>query len=213
MLARGTNSSSFVIALLICLSLALPVAGERRRGFSYEEKKAIFDSCEGKCFYCGKELDFEQNVPGRTSSIPGAWQVEHLWSHAIRGSDELHNLVAACVNCNQRRSNQFQSRGDHRTTQWMMKEFGHVRCHAFTRKGTRCKIKTDGDPYCEYHDSSHRYGMTFDTYFRDVMGLELDSESDSIDDDDSYDSWSDESDEVSRYSNYGRRGRRRGYRK
>lgn len=59
-----------------------PKAVSRRR-------REIFEKSEGKCHYCSASL-----------RVDGAWHVEHMMPKALGGSDDMVNLVAACVPCN-----------------------------------------------------------------------------------------------------------------
>lgn len=52
-------------------------------------RREVFEKSGGKCFYCGAVL-----------TLDGKWHVEHSFPRALGGSDELPNLVAACVPCN-----------------------------------------------------------------------------------------------------------------
>lgn len=61
---------------------ALPKAVPRRR-------REVFDKSAGRCHYCSTVL-----------TLDGKWHVEHMLPRALDGSDELVNLVAACVPCN-----------------------------------------------------------------------------------------------------------------
>lgn len=51
--------------------------------------RAVFEACEGKCYYCAKPLD-----------LLGKWHIEHKIPRALFGSSEQSNLAAACAPCN-----------------------------------------------------------------------------------------------------------------
>ena len=63
-------------------------AGSRPRAVS-RRRREVFGKSAGRCHYCGAGL-----------SLEGKWHVEHMLPKALDGSDELVNLVAACVPCN-----------------------------------------------------------------------------------------------------------------
>lgn len=52
-------------------------------------RRDIFQKCSGKCHYCGTVL-----------TLDGAWHIEHMMPRALDGTDDITNLVAACVQCN-----------------------------------------------------------------------------------------------------------------
>jgi len=63
-----------------------------------EKKDAVFEKTDGKCRYCDKTLSYNNyGLHGRK----GAWQVDHSVSKANGGTDNLNNLFAACIPCNQ----------------------------------------------------------------------------------------------------------------
>lgn len=65
------------------------------------DKKRIFENSFGKCFYCHKQLCFSNHGKyGRR----GAWHVDHKLARSNGGSDEIENLIAACIQCNLEKS-------------------------------------------------------------------------------------------------------------
>jgi 5-methylcytosine-specific restriction endonuclease McrA len=54
-----------------------------------KRRQAIFEKSDGRCHYCSTVL-----------TLDGKWHVEHMMPRALNGSDEIGNLVAACVTCN-----------------------------------------------------------------------------------------------------------------
>ena len=52
-------------------------------------RREVFAKSVGRCHYCSTAL-----------TLDGKWHVEHMLPRALDGSDELVNLVAACVPCN-----------------------------------------------------------------------------------------------------------------
>lgn len=54
-----------------------------------KRRRDIFQKCSGKCHYCDTVL-----------TLDGAWHIEHMMPRALDGSDDITNLVAACVPCN-----------------------------------------------------------------------------------------------------------------
>lgn len=56
-------------------------------------RREVFERTGGRCFYCCRPL-----------TLTGPWEVEHQRPRAIGGTDDLLNLVAACVPCNRSKS-------------------------------------------------------------------------------------------------------------
>lgn len=54
--------------------------------------RLVFEASGGKCHYCGCTLE-----------LGGKWHIEHKMPRALKGGNEMHNLVAACVPCNLRK--------------------------------------------------------------------------------------------------------------
>lgn len=63
--------------------------------FTREVNGIIYDSCLGRCYYCGAE-----------QSPFGDWEIDHMTPRAQGGGDEFPNLTLACRNCNRRKGNQ-----------------------------------------------------------------------------------------------------------
>ena len=53
---------------------------------------------QGKCYYCAAEMD-EQGMRGKN------WQVEHFIPLSRGGTNDIENIVLACVACNQAKKN------------------------------------------------------------------------------------------------------------
>ena len=69
--------------------------------YADEEIEWVYDRTEGTCYYCGKWLSFgNYGVVG----AHGAWEVDHFISLYRRGAHQPYNWVAACVDCNTRKS-------------------------------------------------------------------------------------------------------------
>lgn len=51
-------------------------------------KSEVYDREQGKCFFCGKELTFEEAT------------LEHLLAKIHGGNNTLHNTTIACSECN-----------------------------------------------------------------------------------------------------------------
>lgn len=69
--------------------------------FSAEEKREIFDSNNGKCALCGKELVF--NLHGNTEE-EGGWEIDHSRAKADGGTEHRNNLQPMCWECNRKKS-------------------------------------------------------------------------------------------------------------
>lgn len=59
-----------------------------RQRISRETKKAVWDKCEGRCWYCGVNLN------------PFFTHYDHIHPHSKGGSDEIENIALACPHCN-----------------------------------------------------------------------------------------------------------------
>lgn len=70
---------------------------EKRRPFSSQEKRAIFDRSSGKCHVCHKQLCFSNHG---LHGARGAWHVDHCVPIAKGGTNHGNNLRAACICCN-----------------------------------------------------------------------------------------------------------------
>lgn len=61
---------------------------ERKR-FSAKERQHVYEKCNGRCAYCGCELDIKD------------MQIDHIQSlYWHNGSNEIDNLLPACRSCN-----------------------------------------------------------------------------------------------------------------
>jgi len=68
---------------------------------SAEERIAIFERTDGRCYYCKKQLAYDNY--GKIGAR-GSWEFDHKIPRSQGGSDEPSNLVAACVGCNRDKS-------------------------------------------------------------------------------------------------------------
>lgn len=66
---------------------------KKRKSYSQEERKIIYDKANGCCELCGKKLKFENMT------------IDHVMPLSMGGVDELDNLQASCLACNQFKSN------------------------------------------------------------------------------------------------------------
>jgi len=69
---------------------------ERKRNFTFEEQKFIFERTNGNCKYCHKTLVFQNRFSGKR----GAWHIDHGRSVSGDGSNHMRNLWPACIDCN-----------------------------------------------------------------------------------------------------------------
>ena len=122
---------------------------QERRIFSRKEKKEIL---ERECIYCHKKLVFKNSQKDER----GAWNADHLIPDAGDGATTIVNGVAACFECNSKKSAM--------THIQFIKKFGglgdidnFVRCHGFKKDGYRCSYsskKTSRQTlYCQHHSS------------------------------------------------------------
>lgn len=66
---------------------------KRRKTYSKEERKIIYDRSEGCCALCGKRLSLENMT------------LDHIIPLSMNGKDEMENLQASCFTCNQIKNN------------------------------------------------------------------------------------------------------------
>ncbi len=62
-----------------------------RRRLTKQERKIVYNKCNGHCAYCGCGLEYEN------------MQVDHvipLNGFAVQGEDTLDNMLPSCRNCN-----------------------------------------------------------------------------------------------------------------
>lgn len=65
----------------------------RRPKISVAKRKRTFEKCDGKCTYCGCELDMK------------TFHVDHMVPVSRGGSNKDENLTAACPTCNTQKNN------------------------------------------------------------------------------------------------------------
>ena len=129
----------------------MAAADRRRSNFTYATQNKIFDACNAECFYCHKSLVLSNRHKGER----GAWNADHLIPAAKGGNNSLENGVAACWNCNSKKS-------DLSHVEFIAKYGGalyrvdtKIRCHGFTKNGKRCLLSApeslDGLHYCANH--------------------------------------------------------------
>ena len=78
----------------------MAAADRRRSNFTYATQNKIFDAYNAECFYCHKSLVLSNRHKGER----GAWNADHLIPAAKGGNNSLENGVAACWNCNSKKS-------------------------------------------------------------------------------------------------------------
>ena len=65
----------------------------KRKNYSNEERKIIYDKSNGCCELCGKRLLFQDMT------------LDHIIPLSMGGKDEMENLQLSCILCNQFKSN------------------------------------------------------------------------------------------------------------
>jgi hypothetical protein len=75
------------------------MAAVKRKSIRLEVKAMVWDKTDGRCWYCGKELDWYSTSTGSRRHI------EHLEPLSRGGVDDFDNLAVACVKCNARKHN------------------------------------------------------------------------------------------------------------
>jgi 5-methylcytosine-specific restriction endonuclease McrA len=90
--------------------------------------RQIYDRTSGYCHLCRKKLSFDNyNCIGSR----GAWHIDHSKPLSRGGTDGIGNLYAACVDCNNEKSN--------RTTRTARAWNGHSRAPMSLSKRKRVK--------------------------------------------------------------------------
>ncbi len=64
----------------------------KRRRYTEEERRKIFESTDGRCHLCWQPLQFER--------YGQEWEIDHSRAVARGGSDYLRNLKPAHISCN-----------------------------------------------------------------------------------------------------------------
>ena len=65
----------------------------KRKSYSDEERKIIYDRSDGRCVLCGQRLVLENMT------------LDHIIPLSLGGKDDMENLQVACFACNQLKSN------------------------------------------------------------------------------------------------------------
>ncbi|GMI02708.1 hypothetical protein TrST_g11824 [Triparma strigata] len=99
--------------------------GPGSRYISESTRVDVFEAGGGRCFYCNKQIVFQNRSSGR-----GVWEPDHLQPYSQGGGNDANNLVSACYDCNRSRSDMG------------VREFGdgERRCQGFLANGKRCKF-------------------------------------------------------------------------
>ena len=122
----------------------------KRKNFTPLTTEKIFDACRGECFYCHKELSKANRFKGQR----GAWNADHLYPASKGGENSLQNGVAACWNCNSKKSDMTHSEFITVYGGTLYRVDAKIRCHGFTRDGFRCSLfVTDTKKFCTLHGS------------------------------------------------------------
>ena len=69
------------------------VSKKKRKTYSKEERKIIYDRSDGRCALCGQRLLLENMT------------LDHIMPLSMGGGDSIENLQASCSVCNQFKSN------------------------------------------------------------------------------------------------------------
>lgn len=67
---------------------------------SQKKRRAVWDSTEGKCWYCGIAMEWHTENGG---TLLNGCTVDHLVPQCHGGDHSLKNLVPACKSCNSRK--------------------------------------------------------------------------------------------------------------
>lgn len=68
--------------------------------FSESVRLEIFKQANGHCEKCGKQLVYDNHLPGEK----GAWQAHHKVSQRSGGKDVPSNGMALCLDCHVNRT-------------------------------------------------------------------------------------------------------------
>jgi 5-methylcytosine-specific restriction endonuclease McrA len=64
----------------------------KRRKLSKDERKQVYEKCNGHCAYCGAQIEFKE------------MQVDHVDAFRFGGADTVDNMLPACRSCNHYKS-------------------------------------------------------------------------------------------------------------
>ena len=123
----------------------------RRSNFTYATQNKIFDACHGECFYCHKSLVLSH----RHKNERGAWNADHLIPASKGGNNSVENGVAACWNCNSKKSDLSHAEFIEKYGGLLYRLDTKIRCHGFKKDGKRCSYSSsdsyNGLHYCKNH--------------------------------------------------------------
>lgn len=122
-----------------------------RRSWTQEETDWVFQSCYGRCFYCGSRL--APTLRKRTIQQGyRAWEIDHHnpfagGGHVRGGPNHYLNLVASCWKCN------LEKLAENARDYWW-NAFGLTpRCLGILNDGRRCSYRVNPGKYkyCMWH--------------------------------------------------------------
>lgn len=119
------------------------VCCEQRQRWTASTIQTVFQSTNGRCFYCRRELNIREKPETRMD-------VDHYWPFSKGGANLLPNLVPSCPRCN-------RSKGNRLATTFAKKNRSFVK--PFCRKlldGHYCTEQPrHGNKYCFRHQWLH----------------------------------------------------------
>lgn len=64
-------------------------------------RESVFNKCDGKCGYCGVELEIKKMQIDHIIPIFRGWKDKELEKYGLtRGTNEIDNLLPSCRRCN-----------------------------------------------------------------------------------------------------------------
>lgn len=85
----------------------MKVSVVRRKRFSEQTKKLVFDKTDGCCHLCGKKHVFKNYGLKSRGDAVGRWQVDHSNPVGSGGKNHLNNYYVACVTFNREKGQQY----------------------------------------------------------------------------------------------------------
>lgn len=89
-----------VLIVIVCFCVCYVIdkcEKRKRKRLSRPNTQLVYDRCEGRCFYCDKDVQPCEKRKGR-------WELDHMHAFARNGADTVDNQVVACFACNKSKS-------------------------------------------------------------------------------------------------------------
>lgn len=73
-----------------------------RKRLSEVSERKVYNKANGKCFYCGDKLEYEDMLDwgGKVVTTRRHWEIDHFVPMSRGGTDNMDNYAPACKSCN-----------------------------------------------------------------------------------------------------------------